>query len=52
VFFSGFNLLLLVFVQSSVEMILDLLSAGMTFDEVLADYPDLEGKDLQACLKK
>lgn len=33
-----------------VEMILDLLSAGMTFDEILADYPDLEREDLQACL--
>ncbi len=33
-----------------VEMILDLLGAGMSFDEVLADYPDLEREDLQACL--
>lgn len=33
-----------------VEMILDLLSAGMTFEEILSDYPDLEKKDLQACL--
>ena len=33
-----------------VEMILDLLSAGMTFAEVLADYSDLEQEDLQACL--
>jgi uncharacterized protein (DUF433 family) len=32
-----------------VEMILDLLGAGMTFEEVLADYPDLEKEDLQAC---
>ena len=32
----------------SVEMLLDLLSAGMTFDEVLEDYPDLEREDLQA----
>ena len=34
-----------------VEMILDLLSAGMTFDQLLVDYPDLEREDLQACLQ-
>ena len=34
-----------------VEMILDLLGAGMTFEELLADYPDLEREDLQACLQ-
>jgi uncharacterized protein (DUF433 family) len=34
----------------SVEMLLDLMSAGMTFDEILADYPALEREDLQACL--
>lgn len=33
-----------------VEMILDLLGAGMSFEEILADYPDLEKEDLQACL--
>ena len=33
-----------------VEMILDLLSAGMTFEEILEDYPDLEREDLQAAL--
>jgi uncharacterized protein (DUF433 family) len=33
-----------------VEMILDLLSAGMTSDELLDDYPDLEMLDIQACL--
>lgn len=33
-----------------VEVILDLLSAGMTTKEILADYPDLEEKDVQACL--
>jgi uncharacterized protein (DUF433 family) len=33
-----------------VEMILDLLGAGMSFAEILADYPDLEKEDLQACL--
>jgi len=33
-----------------VEMILDLLSAGMTQEEILADYPALEVADIQACL--
>lgn len=33
-----------------VEMILDLLSAGMTQEELLADYPALEVADIQACL--
>ncbi len=34
----------------SVEMILDLLSAGMTNTEIIEDYPDLEAEDIQACL--
>ena len=34
----------------SVELILDLLSAGMTFEEVLEDYPRLQREDIQACL--
>ena len=34
----------------SVEMLLDLMSAGMTFDEILEDYPALEREDLKACL--
>ena len=33
-----------------VETILDLMSAGMTTEELLEDYPDLEKEDLQACL--
>ena len=33
-----------------VEIMLDLLAAGMTFEEVLEDYPDLEREDLQACI--
>jgi uncharacterized protein (DUF433 family) len=33
-----------------VEMILDLLSAGMSNSEILEDYPDLEVEDIQACL--
>jgi uncharacterized protein (DUF433 family) len=34
-----------------VEMILDLLSSGMTHGEVLADYPDLEVEDILAVLE-
>lgn len=33
-----------------VELILDLLSAGMTHQEILADYPTLEDDDIRACL--
>ncbi len=33
-----------------VQTILELLSAGMTFDEILDDYPDLERDDLLAAL--
>lgn len=33
-----------------VEMLLDLMSAGMTTEEILEDYDDLEKEDLQACL--
>jgi uncharacterized protein (DUF433 family) len=33
-----------------VETMLVLMSAGMTTEEILEDYPDLEKEDLQACL--
>jgi uncharacterized protein (DUF433 family) len=33
-----------------VEMILELLSSGMTTDEILADYDDLEREDVLAAL--
>ncbi len=33
-----------------VETVLELLSSGMTFEEVLEDYEDLEPEDLQAAL--
>lgn len=33
-----------------VEMVLDLLSSGMTMQEILEDYADLEEEDLKACL--
>ena len=31
-------------------MILDLLSAGMTHDEIISDYPALQNEDIMACL--
>lgn len=34
-----------------VEILLELLSAGMTVEEVLADYPDLERDDILAALE-
>jgi uncharacterized protein (DUF433 family) len=34
-----------------VEIMLDLLSAGMSIEEILEDYPDLEREDLLACLE-
>ena len=34
-----------------VEMILDLLAAGMSQAEILDDYPDLEGQDITAALE-
>lgn len=34
-----------------VEMILDLLSAGMTTEEIIADYPAIEKEDIRACLQ-
>lgn len=34
-----------------VENLLDLLAAGMTIDEVIADHPDLERDDLLAALE-
>jgi uncharacterized protein (DUF433 family) len=33
-----------------VSLILDLLAGGMTREEILADYPDLEADDIVACL--
>ena len=33
-----------------IEDLLDLLSSGMSFDEILADYEDLEREDLLAVL--
>ena len=33
-----------------VEMILDLLSSGMTVSEIIEDYPAIEEDDILACL--
>jgi uncharacterized protein (DUF433 family) len=33
-----------------VETMLELLASGMTHDEILQDYPDLERDDLLACM--
>ncbi len=33
-----------------VELIIDLLSSGMTNSEILDDYPALENEDITACL--
>lgn len=34
----------------TVDLILDLLSAGMTAEEILEDYPALQMEDISACL--
>ena len=33
-----------------VEMLLELLSSGMTWDEIMEDYPVIEKDDIRACL--
>ena len=33
-----------------VEMILELLSSGMTWGEIMEDYPAIEQDDIRACL--
>lgn len=37
--------------RNPVESILQLLASGMTIDEHLKDYPDLEREDFLACLE-
>ncbi|MPR32661.1 DUF433 domain-containing protein [Salmonirosea aquatica] len=34
-----------------VEVILDMLGADMTFEEILEDHPELERDDILACLQ-
>lgn len=33
-----------------VEMILELLSSGMSNEEIISDYPSIEPEDIRACL--
>jgi uncharacterized protein (DUF433 family) len=33
-----------------VDMLLELLSAGMTWDDIMEDYPAIEADDIRACL--
>ncbi|MEI7581714.1 DUF433 domain-containing protein [Runella sp.] len=33
-----------------VEVIIDMLGAGMSFDDILEDHPELEREDILACL--
>ncbi len=35
----------------TVEIILDMLSSGMTTDEIIEDHKELEREDILACLK-
>ena len=35
----------------SVVSMLELMASGMTIDELLADYPDLEKEDFLACIE-
>mgnify|MGYP003574528261 FL=1 len=37
--------------RMSVEFILELLSSGVTEDEIVLDYPHLTKEDIQACLR-
>jgi len=30
--------------------VLEMLAGGMTFEDIVADFPELERKDIQACL--
>ncbi len=34
----------------TVDLVLDLLSSGMTENEIIEDYPSLEHEDIKACL--
>lgn len=34
----------------SVELVLSLLAQGVTVDEIVEDYPDVEPDDIRACL--
>jgi uncharacterized protein (DUF433 family) len=34
----------------TVSQMLELIASGMTFDEILTDYPYIESEDISACL--
>ena len=34
-----------------VEVVLDLVSSGMSSDDIVADHPELEREDITACLQ-
>jgi uncharacterized protein (DUF433 family) len=34
-----------------VEVILDMLSSGMSINEIVTEHPELETEDIQACLR-
>jgi uncharacterized protein (DUF433 family) len=34
----------------TVQDVLEYLAAGMSIDEILADFPDLTAEDIRACL--
>ncbi|WP_246835871.1 DUF433 domain-containing protein [Leptospira meyeri] len=35
----------------TVELVLDLLSSGMSETEIISDYPNIEKEDILACLE-
>ena len=37
-------------IKDTVDLILELLTSGMTEQEILADYPALQKEDISACL--
>ena len=37
--------------QICVTDVLNLLAAGLTTEQILAEYPDLESEDIRACLR-
>jgi uncharacterized protein (DUF433 family) len=36
--------------RMTVRDVLEYLAAGMTFEEILTDFPDLTAEDIRACL--
>ena len=44
------NILLIVAIPILVATVLKMLATGMTREEILKEYPDLEHEDIKACL--